>query len=261
MFDGNQRSLLRRTYAFYLSNFKGGCHGRTANQITHQNRDVTPTTQSTKAPDWQPFDALRNQVDRLFHDFQTGFLQAPSYRSGLDMEPFWRRDLGFSVTPAIDIVEKEKAFEVTADLPGLDAKNIELQLSDNVLTIKGEKQEGKEEKTKDRYVSERRYGSSAARSRYPAASTPKRSKRTSRTGSDRHPSEVSGSAEEAEDDPGFREEGAPPASPCRAWNGGASAVAGLQCSTTTDDWRSAQWHTNRSCFIPQPVKKSCAARR
>ena len=100
-----------------------------------------------------------NQIDRLFHDVQTGFLQAPSYRSLLDMEPFWRRDLGFTVTPAIDIVEKEKAFEVTAEIPGLDAKNVDVQLSDNVLTIKGEKQEEKEEKTKDRYVSERRYGS------------------------------------------------------------------------------------------------------
>jgi len=121
--------------------------------------ETAPATQPTKPRDWQPFEALRNQVDRLFHDFQTGFLQAPSYRSLLEMEPFWRRDLGFNVTPAIDIVEKEKAFEITAELPGLDAKNIDLQLSDNVLTIKGEKQEEKEEKTKDRYVSERRYGS------------------------------------------------------------------------------------------------------
>jgi HSP20 family protein len=121
-------------------------------------------TQATSAPQvatasgWQPFDALRNQIDRLFHDFQAGFLQAPS-RSLLDIEPSWRRDFGFEVTPAVDIVEKEKAFEVTAELPGLDVKNIDLQLSDNVLTIKGEKQEEKEEKTKDRYVSERRYGS------------------------------------------------------------------------------------------------------
>ncbi len=76
-----------------------------------------------------------------------------------DIESFWRRDLGFNVTPAIDIVEKDKTFEVTAELPGLDAKNIELQLADGMLTIKGEKQEEKEEKTKDRYVSERRYGS------------------------------------------------------------------------------------------------------
>ena len=122
------------------------------------NTEAAPATQPAKAPDWQPFDTLRNQIDRLFHDFQTGFLQAPSYRSLLDIEPFWRRNLGFSVTPAIDIVEKEKAFEVTAELPGLDAKNVDIQLSDNVLTIKGEKQEEKEEKTKDRYVSERRYG-------------------------------------------------------------------------------------------------------
>jgi HSP20 family protein len=77
----------------------------------------------------------------------------------LDIEPFWRRDFGFNVMPAIDIVEKDKAFEVTAELPGLDAKNIDLQLSDNVLTIKGEKQEEKEERTKDRHVTERRYGS------------------------------------------------------------------------------------------------------
>lgn len=112
-----------------------------------------------KAADWQPFEALRNQVDRLFHDFQTGFLQAPTYRSLLDIEPFWRRDFGLDLTPAMDIVEKDKAFEVTAELPGLDVKDIDIQLSEGMLTIKGEKQEQKEEKTKDRYVSERRYGS------------------------------------------------------------------------------------------------------
>src|SRR6185437_10224839 len=76
-----------------------------------------------------------------------------------DVYNFWRRDFAFPVTPAVDIVEKDHAFELTAEIPGLDAKNIELSLSDNVLTIKGEKQEEREEKTKDRYVSERRYGS------------------------------------------------------------------------------------------------------
>jgi HSP20 family protein len=56
-------------------------------------------------------------------------------------------------------LSKDNAFEITAELPGLEAKNIELNLTDDVLTIKGEKKEEKEEKTKDRYVSERRYGS------------------------------------------------------------------------------------------------------
>jgi HSP20 family protein len=106
--------------------------------------------------EWRPFENLRNQVDRLFHDFETGFRQSPLYR---DVDNFWRRDLAFPVTPAMDIVEKGNAFELTAELPGLDAKNIELSLSDDVLTVKGEKKEEKEETTKDRYVSERRYGS------------------------------------------------------------------------------------------------------
>ena len=50
-------------------------------------------------------------------------------------------------------------FELTAELPGLDVKNIELALSDDVLTIEGEKKEEREEKTRERHVSERRYGS------------------------------------------------------------------------------------------------------
>ncbi len=121
--------------------------------------EATQATLPTKAVDWQPFEALRSQVDRMFHDFQTGFLQTPFFRPFPDIESFWRRDLGFNVTPAMDIVEKDGAFEVTAELPGLDAKDIDVQLADGMLTIKGEKHEEKEEKTKGRYVSERRYGS------------------------------------------------------------------------------------------------------
>lgn len=113
-------------------------------------------TPSTRVQEWRPFDTLRNQVDRLFRDFEHGFLQSPFHR---DIDTFWRRDLGFPVTAAVDVIEKDNAFELTAEIPGLDAKNIELSLSDGVLTIKGEKNEEKEEKTKDRYVSERRYGS------------------------------------------------------------------------------------------------------
>lgn len=118
------------------------------------------TEKASPAPssplEWRPFESLRNQVDRLFRDFEVGFLQSPPYR---DVDNFWRRDLAFPVTPAIDIVEKDNAFDLTAELPGLDAKNIALSLADDVLTIKGEKKEEKEEKTNDRYVSERRYGS------------------------------------------------------------------------------------------------------
>ena len=123
---------------------------------------------SKRIQEWRPFESLRNQVDRLFRDFETGFPQLPFYR---DIDTFWRGDVAFPVTPAVDVVEKENAFELTAELPGLDAKNIEL-VSDDVLTIKGEKNEEKEEKAKDRYVSERRYGSFRRSLQLPAGVDP-----------------------------------------------------------------------------------------
>jgi len=63
------------------------------------------------------------------------------------------------VAPAMDLVEKDKEYEITAELPGIDEKNVEIKLSNHTLTIKGEKREEKEEKDKDYYLSERRYGS------------------------------------------------------------------------------------------------------
>ena len=61
--------------------------------------------------------------------------------------------------PAVDVAETEKAYEITAELPGLDGKNVEVKFADGILTIKGEKQEEKEEKKKDYYLSKRSYGS------------------------------------------------------------------------------------------------------
>jgi len=122
--------------------------------------------QTPKIAERRTFAGLRNQVDRLFRDFETGFMRTPFYR---DIDNFLHSDFGLAVMPAIDIVEKDNAYKVTSELPGLDAKNIDLQLADGVLTIKGEKKEEQEEKTKDRYVSERRYGSFRRSPQVPAS--------------------------------------------------------------------------------------------
>ncbi len=61
--------------------------------------------------------------------------------------------------PAVDIIERANAYEVHADLPGLDEKNIEIKVVGGVLTIKGEKEESKEEKKEDFHMRERRFGS------------------------------------------------------------------------------------------------------
>ncbi len=102
--------------------------------------------------DWHPFDRLRRQIDRLFEEL-------PSPGRLLDIEPLERFVGGLPATPAVDFVEKDKEYEITAELPGLDEKNVEVKLSNGILTIGGEKKEEKEEKKEGYYYSERRYGS------------------------------------------------------------------------------------------------------
>lgn len=106
---------------------------------------------------WRPFDNLRREIDRLFEDFDGGLLRSPFGRSFFDVQPFWPRESW--AAPAVDIAETEKGYEISAELPGIDEKNIEVKFADGVLTIKGEKQEEKEEKKKDYYLSERSFGS------------------------------------------------------------------------------------------------------
>jgi HSP20 family protein len=109
---------------------------------------------------WRPFEKLRREVDRLFDDFYTSPFRPPFRRPAFDVEPFWAPE-SWVTLPAVDFVERDDAFEMTADLPGLDEKNIELKVANGVLTIKGEKTEEKEEKEKegDFHLRERRFGS------------------------------------------------------------------------------------------------------
>ena len=52
--------------------------------------------------------------------------------------------MGGVIAPAVDVAEKEKEYEITAYLPGMDEKDIEIKLLNGTLTIKGEREEKKE---------------------------------------------------------------------------------------------------------------------
>ncbi len=94
-----------------------------------------------------PFRALRREMDSLFENFFSGF----------EMEPFTSRRGAFS--PHIDVVESDKEITVTAELPGMDEKDIDVSLNEDTLSIRGEKKAEKEDKGKDYYRMERSYGS------------------------------------------------------------------------------------------------------
>jgi HSP20 family protein len=107
---------------------------------------------------WRPFENLRRDVDRLFDEFGGGFWRSPFAGSPFDIAPFHHRGGAFPTIPAVDVSETEKAYEITAELPGIDEKDVEVKLTNGILTIKGEKQEDKEEKKKDYYMHERSFG-------------------------------------------------------------------------------------------------------
>jgi HSP20 family protein len=115
----------------------------------------------------RPFEALHREIDRLFDDFGGGFWRSPFRRSVFDLEPFWRREPSWETAPAMDIAETEKAYEITAELPGMSESDVQVVASNGGVTIKGEKKEEKEEKKKDYYLSERRYGSFERRMQIP----------------------------------------------------------------------------------------------
>ncbi|WP_374300267.1 Hsp20/alpha crystallin family protein [Paracoccus sp. (in: a-proteobacteria)] len=110
---------------------------------------------------WSGFGNLRNEIDRLFEVFE------PRGWFGRGL-PALGPDFGaVRLAPAVDLVEKNGGYELSAELPGLDAENVEVKLAGGVLTIRGEKREAKDEERKDYHLSERRWGSFLRQVRLP----------------------------------------------------------------------------------------------
>lgn len=126
---------------------------------------------------WRPVENLRREVDRLFEDFDRDFWRAPFRRSFHDIEPLLRRGLSWGATPAVDIVDKNDAYQVIAELPGMDEKNIEVKLVNGSLTIKGEKRDEKEEKKRITICMSAALAPSSAASPFPMKSMSTRSMR------------------------------------------------------------------------------------
>lgn len=102
---------------------------------------------SVRGEEESPFALLRRNVDSVFDNFFRGF----------EMEPFESRLGVFS--PKVDVIENDKEIKVFAELPGMDEKDIDISLTRDAMTIRGEKKEEKEQKGKDYYRMERSYGS------------------------------------------------------------------------------------------------------
>lgn len=94
----------------------------------------------------EPFRSFHREIDRLFDEFSRELHWPRLFREGE------------GAMPQIDVSETDEGLTVTAELPGMDEKDIEVDLTNNVLTFKGEKKVEKEEKKADYHVRERSYG-------------------------------------------------------------------------------------------------------
>ena len=91
-------------------------------------------------PDFGLF-GLHREIDRLFSEFAQGVGQS-----------------GAKIIPNIEISETDKAIEVSAEMPGLERKDVDISIEDDTLTIRGEKKAEESQKDKNVQLSERSYG-------------------------------------------------------------------------------------------------------
>jgi HSP20 family protein len=114
-------------------------------------RDLIPwgrnqqTTPSRYHDQGDPFMTLHREMNRLFDDVFRGF----------DMAPFGSMSR-IGAWPHVEVVENDKDVRISAELPGLDDKDVEVLMGDGVLTIRGEKKSEIEDR--ERAFSERTYG-------------------------------------------------------------------------------------------------------
>ena len=92
-----------------------------------------------------PFTSFQREMNRLFDE---AFRDVPVVKNGKAF-----------LSPSIDVKDTDKAVEVTAELPGIDEKDVQVTFENDVLTIKGEKKSEKEESKAGYQLSERSYGS------------------------------------------------------------------------------------------------------
>ena len=108
-------------------------------------RELTVWKPSKQLPHLGNFEKMRRETDRMWNSFFEG-----RPRLIVEEEGEW--------LPALDLTETGNEFVVKAEMPGLDPKDIDISLSDNMLTIKGEKKQEREEKEENYHLLERSYG-------------------------------------------------------------------------------------------------------
>jgi len=129
---------------------------RTGNEKTQQSQatELSRRDQTMPAGLTSPFSFLRRfgeDMEQLFGEFGFGGLMPRGMTQGLNQMAAW--------TPQVEMFQRDGQLMIRADLPGVDKDNVQVELRDDSVVIRGERQEEHEEKGEGFYRSERAYGS------------------------------------------------------------------------------------------------------
>jgi HSP20 family protein len=110
------------------------------------------STATLKPRHWDPFAQMRDEMDRVFDSFlDRGFFGRPTAISG--------QSTAEMIAPDIDVIENDREITFEAELPGMEEKDVQVNVRDGVLSLKGEKKSEKDEKKETYHLIERRFGS------------------------------------------------------------------------------------------------------
>lgn len=104
---------------------------------------------SVRREDESPVQAIQNEMNRMFDQF---------FADPFPLMPA-RYNRALEFYPRVDIAESETEYKVSAELPGIDEKDVQISLEKNALVLSGEKKTESEEKEKSYHRIERSYGS------------------------------------------------------------------------------------------------------
>jgi len=118
------------------------------NWFKHEHDTNIPQTQS-----YYPVSRIHNEIDRMFDDFFRGSSLFSQFGSGTSL-----LDNVGMLKPKLDIVENSENYVISVEIPGIEEKDIQLQLEGDMLTIRGEKRQKQDKKDDKYHLVERTYG-------------------------------------------------------------------------------------------------------
>lgn len=114
-------------------------------ELLHLSKNNVPVTHGGN-----PIVTFQDEMNKLFSDF-FGDMTMPQWLRN-------NRNIAFNLSPAIDVAENNEGFIITAELPGMDIKDVQITMANGYLTVKGEKKQEEKEEKEGYFRQERSYG-------------------------------------------------------------------------------------------------------